>query len=257
MNRATVLALDAINRDFYRARAAEWNATREAPWPGWDRVLEHLRTMPGPANGARIRILDVGCGGSRLERWLETSLARPHRYVGLDRSLPLVALGRAARRTGHDSSSPAWLLSDLLDSDGELPCRAAAFDAAVAFGLLHHLPSFALRRAFVSDLLRLLPRGGIAALAFWQLGAEARFERRVVPWEHAAGVDREQLEPGDLLLQWGASPAGGSGTVRYCHHADPAEVDRLTSGLPAVTVDTFRADGRGGALNLYRVLRRD
>jgi hypothetical protein len=44
--------------------------------------------------------------------------------------------------------------------------------------------------------------------------------------------------------------------MRYCHHADPAEADRLTAGLQAEIVETFSADGRGGALNLYRILRR-
>jgi SAM-dependent methyltransferase len=251
MNRATILALDAINREFYAAHAPEFSATRESPWPGWERALDPLGDLVSA--GPTLRILDVGCGSGRLAGWLEQRLTRPHRYVGLDRSLPMVAIGRGARA----SSARGWILGDVLATEGRIPCRDAAFDAVLAFGLLHHLPSFRLRRALIADLLRLLRPGGIAALAFWQFGSEPRFERRVLSWERAAGVDPDQLEPGDRLLRWGESkPAAGTQAMRYCHYADPAEAERLTAGLPAEIVDSFRADGRSGTLNLYRVLRR-
>jgi SAM-dependent methyltransferase len=250
VNRETVEALDAINRDFYAAHAREFAATREAPWPGWTRALA-LLVGAGAAGPARI--LDLGCGSARLAPWLDGQ-PRPCRlYVGLDRSPRMLALAR--RGEGDDRRS--WILADLLESAGALPCRDAAFDGIAVFGLFHHLPSFALRRALVVDVLRSLIQGGIAALAFWQFGAEPRFERRALDWERAPGVDPHQLEPGDRLLRWGDSSAAfDRGAARYCHWVDPDEAELLTSGLPVEIVDTFRADGRSGALNLYRVLRR-
>ena len=250
MNRATILALDSINRTFYAARAAEFSATREAPWPGWERALAPLSGLR--STGAMLRILDAGCGSGRLARWLEDHLDRRHLYVGLDRSPPILAL---ARRSSA-AATRAWLLADLLQTDGQTPCRDAAFDAVVAFGLLHHLPSFALRRALIADLLRLLPAGGVMALAFWQFGADPRFTRRDVPWELAAGVDPGELEPGDRLLRWGDSATANADAMRYCHYVDAGEADRLAAGMPVEPIATFRADGRGGALNLYRILRR-
>ncbi|HVS13423.1 MAG TPA: class I SAM-dependent methyltransferase, partial [Thermoanaerobaculia bacterium] len=164
MDRATVLALDRINRDFYAAHAAEFVATRETPWPGWERLLPHLAALPVRARGGALRILDVGCGSGRLARWLEGRLERPHRAVGLDRSLPILLLARQA------GPAPS-ILADLVSSGG-VPCRDGAFDAALAIGLLHHLPSFELRRALARDLLRVVAPGGMVALAFWQFGSD-------------------------------------------------------------------------------------
>jgi SAM-dependent methyltransferase len=199
------------------------------------------------------RILDLGCGSARLALWLDGQPRRPGLYVGLDRSPGMLAIARS----GKEGDRRSWILADLLESEGAVPCRDAAFDGIVAFGLFHHLPSFALRRALVVEVLRLLSAGGLAALTFWQFGGEPRFERRALDWSQAPGIDPDQIEPGDRLLRWGDSSAPSEmNAVRYCHWVDPDEADRLTSGLPVEIVDTFQADGRSGALNLYRVLRR-
>jgi len=259
MDRATIARLDRINRDFYVAHAGAFAATREAPWPGWERLLPHLRRLRPAAGGAggALRILDAGCGSGRLARWLHARLERPPRCVGLDRSLPILLL--AADGTAAAPPPAAWILADLVSSEGRVPCRTAAFDATAAIGLLHHVPSFALRRALIEDLLRLLRPGGLLALAFWQFGADPRFERRAVAWELATDVDPDELEPGDRLLAWGESAAAeraAGGVLRYCHYTDPGEADRLTDGLPAEIVEAYLADGRTGRLNLYRILRR-
>jgi SAM-dependent methyltransferase len=251
MDRATVLALDRINRDFYSTHAAEFTAAREAPWPGWDRLLPHLRRLPEGGRGEVLHILDVGCGSGRLARWLAQRLERPHRVVGLDRSLPILLV----RARGDAATS---VVHDLVSSAGEVPFRGGCFDAVAAIGLLHHLPSFELRRALVSDLLRVARPGGILALAFWQFGADPRFEGRRVPWERLPAVDRAQLEPGDRLLRWGSA---GETTrleppLRYCHYTEPAEAHRLLEALDGEVVDSYHADGRSGALNLYLVSRR-
>ena len=156
MNRETVGRLDRINRDFYATHAEEFLATRASPWPGWDRLLPHLRSIEPPS--APLRILDVGCGNGRLGLWLEDHLERRHRYVGLDRSLAL--LSRMRRAT--DALRPARFLVDVVRSDGHLPCRPATYDAALALAFLHHVPSLELRAALIDDLLRVVRPGGLA-----------------------------------------------------------------------------------------------
>ena len=48
MNRETIDRLDGINRDFYATHAEDFLATRAAPWPGWTRLLPHLRSAAPP-----------------------------------------------------------------------------------------------------------------------------------------------------------------------------------------------------------------
>jgi len=257
VNRETVDRLDHINRDFYATHAEEFLATRASPWPGWEGLLPHLRALTSVL-GAPLRILDVGCGNGRLGTWLQQHLGRPHCYVGLDRSLSLLA--REVNGWGGDPD-PASILADVAASGGVVPCRAAAYDAVLVLALLHHLPSSGLRRALIDDLLRVLRPGGLLALSCWQFASEERFARRMVSIEDynrgvASPLDAAQLEEGDHLLRWGDAAASRP-TLRYCHFASPDEAVELLADRPATIVDEYRADGREGRLNLYLVARRD
>jgi SAM-dependent methyltransferase len=62
MKDETLRALNTINRVFYRDSAPSFDATRDAPWPGWQPLLPLLQGLEGdPA-----RILDLGCGNGRF-----------------------------------------------------------------------------------------------------------------------------------------------------------------------------------------------
>ena len=94
MNDDTARALEAINRAFYRERAAEFSATREAPWRGWERLLARVRS---PKRTSPLRVLDVGCGNGRFGAFLAGALEADGtrlEYVGVDASAPLLAAAR-------------------------------------------------------------------------------------------------------------------------------------------------------------------
>jgi SAM-dependent methyltransferase len=125
------------------------------------------------------------------------------------------------------------------------------FDLVCSFGLLHHIPAFARRRALVECLAARVARGGRLALAFWRFAERERFTRRRVDWATAPEIDESQLEPGDHLLAW-----GDAGASRYCHASDDAEIEALLAAVPLTRCDDFEADGREGTLNRYLVLGR-
>ena len=254
MDADTAAALQRINRRFYQRRAREFSATRQRPWAAWERVADLCEDRRA---GGRLSVLDLGCGNGRLGRFLEDRWGDRLVYLGLDAGGAMLEIARSMGGRGR------FERRDLLGEGlpGALP--EAPFDLVAAFGLMHHLPGFHNRAALLGAAARRLAPGGLLAVSFWQFGGVERFRRRMMPWrEYTRGaaepVNVRELEEGDFLLAWGDMPvaAGGGSTVRYCHWAPPEEVDRLLADSSLEPVASFRADGKGGDLNLYRILRR-
>ena len=251
MNRTTVERLNRLNLEFYSLRSAEFSRTRGAPWGGWGRVVE--AALAG-RSGERLSVVDVGCGNGRFATYLHER-APAFDYVGVDSSAELLEI--ASRSLELLPGVDHELLD--LDLTHELPSARLcdrAFDLIVAFGLLHHIPGSTTRRDLLSDLRRLLSPTGVIALGFWQFADHERFRRRLIHWadynrrtDHP--VDLDQLEPGDHLLAWGDDPPA----LRYCHHADPAEVASLQEAAGLSPSETYTADGAPGTLNLYTLFR--
>jgi SAM-dependent methyltransferase len=260
MKEETQSALNALNGAFYEARGADFDATRDHPWPGWSRALDALaREAPARApDAAPRRVLDVGCGNGRFGVWLARRDPTPTRYLGVDASDALLA---RARRAFH-GSPPAFSVElralDFLQGEGPEGLPPGPFDLVVLFGVLHHVPGEALRRRLLVALAgRVAPAGGLVLTA-WQFAHRARFARSLLSDDvvreraPAWGFDASDLEPGDHLLGFG----GSASVPRYCHHVDAAELARLTRDLGLTEIDAFDADGKSDDLNAYRVLVR-
>jgi tRNA (uracil-5-)-methyltransferase TRM9 len=252
MDEKTVRALAAINRDFYRDSATAFSETRRASWPGWEPLVEWVeRRLPGPA----LRVLDVGCGNGRFGAFLAEAL--PERagdiaYCGLDASAPLLDAVRARRLP---VAAVEVQLGDVIETPLESLLTDHSFSLIAVFGLLHHVPSEQKRSALLSSLARRLEPGGLLALAFWRFDDFERFRARRKPFEvwnrdSPEAIDIAQLEPGDHLLRWGE----GSAAVRYCHHVDAAEGERLVAATGLEHLANYDADGREGSLNRYFLL---
>jgi SAM-dependent methyltransferase len=240
MDRATQRALATHNREFYQAHAAHFSATREHPWPGWQRIADGL-SHPGS-----LDVLDVGCGNGRLGAYLQSARTpAPLRYTGVDGCAPLLADAR--KRLPDAVLREADLVQDPLDQ--ALP--RGPFDLVCAFGVLHHVPGFNRRRALVEALAERVEPNGWLALAFWRFAERPRFTHRTRDWSLLPAIDPGALEPGDHLLGWGQA-----GAVRYCHASDDREIDALVERLGLPLRDDFEADGREGDLNRYLVFGR-
>jgi tRNA (uracil-5-)-methyltransferase TRM9 len=245
VNDASARALNALNQIFYTDSAALFDETRRAAWPGWLEILPLLQSRVGPRR-AVARVLDVGCGNARFARFLESELGAPFLYCGIDASAPLLA---SAARSITELAGARLLRADLVLESAANLLPEETFDCVAAFGLLHHIPGESRRRALLEALAARVARGGFLAVAFWDFGHEPRLAAKdmsaAVPPEVAGA-----LEPGDHLLRWGPE---GSGRVRYCHHADDAEIDRLLDEIGLEPGLAFDADGRSGRSNRYRV----
>jgi len=276
VDQRTVRALNQINRSFYRRAADEFDASRNHPWPGWWRLLEHIHSEsdgePGPAAGhppdLPIRVLDVGCGNGRFVAFLAdqlTAVGGRLDYTGLDSSSRLLA---RARERSLPIARCRWIEQDLIETlldespsgvfrvgvAGE-PSDRSRYQLIALFGVLHHVPSDALRARLLRRLGEQLAERGVLALTCWQFAAFARFEQKIIGWDDynrtaAEPVDTSQLEAGDHLLPW----SDDAELRRYCHFTDESEIQRLLDRHFEI-VDSFSSDGRTGDLNRYFICR--
>ena len=243
MRQAVQQRLLDLNRQFYAIVADEFDRTRQGLPAGMVTLARQLAaTML--AGG---RVLDVGCGNGRFARALAEAGVAVH-YTGIDGDARLLALaaeqtadlaGLACRFAQADLAQPGWV-----DGAGD-----ARFDAVVCLAVLHHFPGYALRRRLLGEMAgRLAPEGRLA-LSTWQFLSVGRFVERGVSWE-SVGLSEADVEPGDALLTWNQ----GAPAVRYVHNLDLAEVTQLAADCDLAVLDTFRADGKEGNLNLFAVL---
>ncbi len=245
MDRATILALNQTNRDFYTQRADEFSATRRRPWRGW------LRLLPFIGERRALSVLDVGCGNGRFAVFLSEHLESPFSYVGVEFSPTVLEHARSKL-----SDLPFITLKehDVMAGINEL---TGPFSLITLFGFLHHAPGFDTRRSLLIELGRLLEPDGILAFSVWQFGRFERFRKKLIPWDTflastGVEIDPSQLEPGDHILSWGdTEPA-----YRYCHFTDSDETSRLVSSQPLECFEVFTADGRTNDLNQYFLLKR-
>jgi SAM-dependent methyltransferase len=246
MDEATIRRLNAINREFYRATADEFDRTRGSAWPGWERLLPYLN-IP-------LSVLDVGGGNGRFGVFLWERL--------VDRRQSPVASATQHLIVYHGQDSNPTLLNraraSLANYPGlefqleerdiiENPPDSGAYDLVVLFGVLHHVPGYEHRQDFMRGLAKRVKAGGWLVFTAWRFYEYERFRERFVPWPEDIPV-----EPHDYLLDW----RRGRVSLRYCHYIDDSEHTALVAAAGLAEVLTYRADGQDRATNCYSLLQK-
>jgi len=235
MDDATRQRLNDINREFYRRSAADFDATRQRAWAGWERLLQHLSLPVGS-------LLDIGCGNSRFARFLAEKQACGFHYIGIDNCPQLLSL--AAQQLRRLPQLEVELLEWDLVMRGLPDARA---QLVTAFGLLHHVPGAAARQALLRGMADAVLPGGRLAFTTWRFMEEPRLAQRVRPW----GADIA-TEAQDYLLDW----RRGQPALRYCHYVDDQEHAALVAATGMQVIADYRADGASKRLNRYSILRK-
>lgn len=245
-NSAIILSVDAqlvkrllqLNQDFYSRFAGEFSASRAADRLNVEPLIPYLKDG--------MQVLDIGCGNGRLAERLEQD-GYVLDYVGIDAAPELVAIANAKRpalkriRTQFrvaDITARGW--------SGDMAADQP-FDRAVAFAVLHHIPSLELRRVVLQEIRTLLKPSGIFVMSNWQFTRNARLRNKIVPWT-TVGIDGDRLEPGDALLDW----KRGGEVFRYCHLLTEQEIEKLAGVTGFTVIRQFLADQE---LNLYSILQ--
>jgi SAM-dependent methyltransferase len=255
MKQATRERLNALNQRFYSEHAAAFSATRDRPWPGFARALE-LTADALQARSSRVadtlRVLDVGCGNGRLIVPLRERFGERFAYTGVDASQALLALAR--RR--YAGAPARYAHADFVATAPEQALPRGRFELVALFGVLHHVPDEAQRRALIRVAAARLAPGGVLAFTLWRFDESARFARHCLNGAEQQELARElafdatELDAGDQLLRWG----DGELRLRYCHFCDDAEIERLAAAAALAPLARFRSDGEGDRLNDYVLL---
>ncbi|AEB06709.1 hypothetical protein Corgl_0595 [Coriobacterium glomerans PW2] len=263
MDDATARALISLDNAFYREHAKSFSATRQAPWPGWRRLIELIEEdLSLRAAGASLSVFDLACGNLRFERYLREEL--PSADLTFHAWDSCTQLARVTAETPRVDFVRIDVLDALMNPSCAPCCTVAGptCDLTVCFGFMHHVPGMRLREAVIDLLIERTRPGGIIAVSLWHPLSSARIRRRARACIEAArtqppfaGYRAESMDEGDLLLGWDTD----LGPRRFCHHFSQEDIAALTCDLArrgAILRHRFTADGRQGDLNTYLVLER-
>lgn len=246
--------LNQLNHQFYQQVAADFSSSRSYYWQGWNKLVPYVEKLANH-NRQKVTVLDLGCGNGRFGLFLSSQLPKLKLfYLGLDNSKELLQLAKTQHKMNYiDASFIETDLVELLLKDKLLEkVTPLAPQFITTMGLLHHVPSFKLRKKLIINLAQILPTGGYLTFTTWNFLDNKRFHKKIVdPTQFELEV--EELEKNDVILDWKKNKTA----YRYCHHTDTEELKKLVAASGLTKISQFKADGKSGKLNTYTVLKKE
>ncbi len=247
MDQKTVLLLNQLNQNFYNQSANSFSDARQHPWPGWKQLTPLLSSIFQLPTST---VLDLACGNGRFLKFLTSKLPNnSFRYIGIDSDDKLLKQAKQSNETEKATFIQLDIINELVNRNLKL----SKADIIVAFGLMHHVPSFDLRLKLLKTLANELNDNGLLIVSFWKFAEIPRLKNKTVSQEQVAEVlpelNLKELEAGDYFLGW----QGSQKVLRYCHSFSDDEVRNYTKQLSLKKVADFRADGKEGRVNQYIV----
>jgi|SRR5579859_364086 len=237
MTSQTIHRLNQLNQRFYEQVATDFSQTREQPWNGWQQLVPLLQQKQ-PQN-----ILDVGCGNGRFAEFLQQHLS-DFQYHGIDNNEKLLRIAKSHLPNANFSQI------DIVESLSESSLNkkiAEKYNLITFFGVLHHIPSFELRKKLLEFARQHITQNGLVIFTTWQFDCSPKLLKRQID-PTTLHFSREDLEPNDYFLTW----ERGAHAIRYCHLINAEEQKKLIEGWHLV--QEFEADGETTNLNHYVIL---
>ena len=249
MDVSIIHKLNEINKKFYKKSARDFSESRAYYWHGWREILPYLETILGTKDS--ISILDIGCGNGRFGSFLADNLPPISiNYNGLDNNQILLNIAKKRLSTTHIDThfKNIDLVNELLEKSF-LKTDTGTYDVIALFGVLHHIPSYALRKQLIKILSQKLNPGGVFVFTLWRFLNNDQLEKKQIEYEEA-GVNEDDLDDNDYILSWERQTK----SIRYCHYANQNEEDKLIAATGLELLVDFESDGREGRGNKYLVM---
>lgn len=229
-----------LNQDFYDTYAKSFSSTRYTIQPGIRRLLPQLLKAEN--------ILDLGCGNGNLAQSL-LDAGFSNNYLGMDNSKSL--LTHAINNIPENERVRFTFQQSDLAVEVDEPADMLCFDTIVSFAVLHHFPADYFLNRFFEYATRSLTPNGKLFISCWQVKNNQRLKSRLQPWS-VLGIDQEELDEGDLLLDWRAEPSQPA-RYRYVHHYDSETLTMTGNKAGLKLSEEYYSDGKEGDLALYQV----
>lgn len=253
MNEKIIQKLNALTQDFYTRVAPYWNDNPEYFWSGWEDMVQFL-----PQYGD-LQVLDLGCGNGRFANFVDSKLDfKTANYLGLDADQWYIhTAGKQfskLMRVNTKFEKQDFVTRGLENMDSD------KYNLVTLFGLLHHIPSRKLRLKLISEVYKLMPKGGVLVFTLWNFLGEERLRKRIVDLnsEYGVGVCNQfelkhsDLEDGDYILDWVKYVTA----YRYSHDFDEKEIE-CWKKLGFEEVTNYLHDGRFSLRNKYFIWRKN
>lgn len=228
-----------INRQFYDQYAPSFSSTRHQAQPGAQAIAQWVHHDDS--------VMDIGCGNGTFAKALIFN-GYTGRYDGFDMSKKLLIEAEKRLEINNQGVFNFHLL-DLAALDLHTSIPQKTYDWAVIFAVLHHLPSDSLRMEIAKNLAMRLKPSSRLAVSVWQWQNSPRLRKRIIPWS-VMGIDSDDLEPGDVLMDWRAGETIG---YRYVHTFSDESLSALAISAGFDVIESFYSDGKTNDLALYQV----
>jgi tRNA (uracil-5-)-methyltransferase TRM9 len=246
MKPETIVRLQRINQEFYQTFSQSFASTRKRIQPGVRKIMQEI---PDRGNW-----LDIGCGsGALAAEWMRQN--RQGLYLGIDFSPNLIVEAQKEILEVHKLEGLEVQLEAVdIGRDGwQNPFTKISWDGAICFAVLHHIPGADQRQKLCSAIAKLIGKDKKIYVSVWQVKNSPRLAMRIQPWE-SVGINSEELEAGDVLMDWRAENNPGKQPVglRYVHIFSDEELRSLAEDSGFNVFDSFYSDGKEGNLGLYQ-----
>lgn len=263
MKQTTIRQLNHVNRVFYETVLDDFHRTRQHAWPGWKKLTPFFEEM-SQETPREFKVLDVGCGNGRFGVFLQETFPQNVQknlvYTGIDFNQKL--LGLAKERLSDSGITHELHAVDLVEDllTGSFSASLEMLppqDSIVLFGVMHHVPSFHLRRQLLTVLANMLSPNGLLIVTYWKFLDVPRLKRRLISLDDVTTTlglttPLEDLEQNDFFLDW----QRGTNAIRYCHYVDQPEAGKLVQNLSLEMLTEFTADGNENSANQYQIWKK-
>jgi SAM-dependent methyltransferase len=246
MDDPIIQRINTLNREFYQTFSHSFSSTRALVQPGVKRMARQF-----PKDGA---VLDLGCGNGNLMKVLNDH-GFQGLYAGVDFSENLIHESQRMLRSFSEPPSyrAEFFVFDLAQSKWNTFPIHEDWDVICAFAVFHHIPGKMARSQLFRNIHALLKPRAEFIFSVWQPQNSRRMAKRFVSWD-LVGIDADDVEDGDVLLDWKAEQATTQNIgYRYVHIFQHEELTELAEQNSFSIKDSYYSDGKEGNIGLYQI----